>query len=178
MPQPYHTFETERLLLRATTEADAPFMLELLNSPKWLQFIGDRQVHTEEDAKQYIRSRILPQFERLGYANYTVTRKADGVPLGTCGLYSRAGLSGIDIGYAFLPQHEGQGYAYEAAATLKEAAFHTLLLPAIGAITTKSNHSSQKLLQKLGLRFMKYITLPDEDEELMYFELQKPESHT
>ena len=63
----YAHFETERLFLQPTTEEDAGFILELLNSPKWLEYIGDRSVHTEEDAKQYIKNKISPQLEKLGY---------------------------------------------------------------------------------------------------------------
>jgi RimJ/RimL family protein N-acetyltransferase len=42
--------ETERLLLRPFNTDDAPFILELVNSPGWLQFIGDRNIHSIEDA--------------------------------------------------------------------------------------------------------------------------------
>ena len=62
----YRSFETERLLLKPSTEEDAAFVLELLNTPKWLQFIGDRKVHTLEAAKEYIRNRVLTQYDRLG----------------------------------------------------------------------------------------------------------------
>ncbi len=85
----YKTFETTRLLLRPTDERDAAFIRDLLNTPKWLEFIGDRKVRTEEQARLYIRSRILPQLERLGFAHYTLLRKADGKAVGACGLSRR-----------------------------------------------------------------------------------------
>lgn len=97
----YDTFETERLLLKATSKEDASFILELLNTPKWIKNIGDRNVKSLEAAQNYILERMTPQFERLGYSNYTVIRKADGAKMGTCGLYDREGLEGIDIGFAF-----------------------------------------------------------------------------
>ncbi|MDZ7612933.1 MAG: GNAT family N-acetyltransferase [Flavobacteriaceae bacterium] len=84
-------FETSRLILRPTTEEDAEFVNELLNTPKWLEHIGDRNVHSVEDAIQYIKSRISPQLERLGFSNYTLIRKSDGVKIGSCGLYDRRG---------------------------------------------------------------------------------------
>ncbi|MBJ6119541.1 GNAT family N-acetyltransferase [Pontibacter sp. BT310] len=167
----YRSFETERLLLIPSTEDDAAFVLELLNTPKWLQYIGDRKVHTLEAAKEYIRNRMLPQYAKLGYGNYTVTRKDDGAKLGNCGLYDREGLEGIDIGFAFLPEHEGKGYAREAATEVKRAAIEVFGLNRIGAITVKENTSSQKLLEKLGLRFLKTVQLPNSDEELLYYEL-------
>lgn len=46
--------ETERLTLRLQTTDDADFILELMNDPTWLQFIGDRGLRTVEDACEYI----------------------------------------------------------------------------------------------------------------------------
>lgn len=167
----YRFFETERLLLQPTGLADASFLLRLLNSPGWLRYIGDRQVYSVADAEAYIQSRMLPQFERLGFANYTVIRKADGAKMGCCGLYDREGLQNIDIGFAFLPEYAGQGYAYEAALRLKQAGLETFGLRQICAITTKENTSSQKLLEKLGLSFSKPISLPQDKEELLLYQL-------
>ncbi len=167
----YKTFETERLYLKPTTEDEASFILALLNSPKWLENIGDRNVKTLEEAKIYIQTKITPQLEKLGYSNYTVIRKADKVILGSCGLYDREGLQGIDIGFAFLPEHEKQGYAFEAANKIKEAAFQEFGISKLCAITTQTNLASQKLLVKLGLKFIKIIRIPNDDEDLMYYEL-------
>ncbi|WP_108869968.1 GNAT family N-acetyltransferase [Aquimarina aquimarini] len=167
------TFETERLILKPTSENDAAFIFELLNSPKWLAFIGDRNVTSVESAKEYIKSRILPQFERLGYANYTVIRKSDQVKIGSCGLYDREGLDGVDIGFAFLPGYEGKGYGYEAANKIKNLAYDEFGIQEILAITAKNNHSSQKLLEKLGLKLNGTTRLPNEDEELLLYIIKK-----
>ena len=173
--QEFESFETDRLVLRPTSTEDAAFLLELLNTPKWLKYVGDRKVYTLEDAEDYIKKRIRPQLIRLGYSNYTVIRKSDGVKLGGCGLYDRKGLEGIDIGFAFLPEYEGQGYGFEAASKVKELGFKKFGISKIGAITVNSNIASQKLLSKLGLKFIKFVTLSDDDEELMYYELQNPD---
>ena len=94
-----------------------------MNSKGWLEYIGDRKVYSESDAIRYIKNRIAPQFERLGFGNYTIIRKADNVKIGTCGLYDREGIDGIDIGYALLPQFFGKGYAFEAVNELKNITF-------------------------------------------------------
>ncbi|WP_018476558.1 GNAT family N-acetyltransferase [Pontibacter roseus] len=168
---PYKSFETERLLLKPTSEEDAPFLLGLLNTPKWLQYIGDRNVKSVEDAQVYIRNRMTPQLERLGFSNYTIIRKSDGVKVGVCGLYDREGLEGIDIGFAFLPEHEGKGYAFEAASEIKRAGVEEFGIGQIRAITAKDNIASQKLLEKLGLRYSKMVQLPNDNEELMLYEI-------
>ncbi len=169
----YQSFETERLILRPTVEEDAPFLVELLNTPKWLQYIGDRKVRSIEDAKEYVKNKISPQLKRLGYANYTVIRKSDGAKLGSCGLYDREGLEGVDIGFAFLPQFEKQGYAFESASKIKEAGFQVFDIEEISAITTKENIASQKLLEKLGLKYIKTIKIPNDDEDLLLYQLKR-----
>lgn len=167
---PYKSFETGRLILRPTSEEDAPFMLELLNTPKWIRYIGDRNVHSVEEAKEYIRKRVISQLERLGYSSFTIIRKSDNVKLGVCGLYDRDGLEGIDIGFAFLPEYENQGFAFESACEVKRAGVEEFGITQLRAITTKENVGSQKLLEKLGLKFTGTVQLPNDDEELLLYE--------
>lgn len=166
-------YETDRLMLSPTIEEDAPFILELLNTPKWLKNIGDRNVKTLEAAQAYIKEKMMPQFERLGFSNYTVTRKEDGVKVGTCGLYDREGLEGVDIGFAFLPAYERMGYGYESALKMKELAFSEFNVNKIGAITAKHNKASQRLIEKLGLTFDSFVKLPNEEEELLFYTIFK-----
>lgn len=170
LTSPYSIFETERLLLRPFATTDAAFILKLLNSPKWLQYIGDRNVHTEEEAAAYIQQRMIPQLEKLGYGNNLVIRKEDNALMGACGLYERPGLPIVDIGFAFLPEYEGKGYGYEAASCLLRAGKEKFGLTKVCAITTTDNTVSQKLLNKLGLQYIKMVQVEPGKDELMYYE--------
>jgi len=169
----FKSFETDRLWLIPTSEDDAAFLLDLFNTTKWLKYIGDRNVKTVDDARTYVREKIRPQLERLGFASYTVVNKSDGQKIGTCGLYDRAGMEGIDIGFAFLPEFEGKGFAYEASLQLKNAAFTEFGIDELLAITTKDNYSSQKLLEKLGLKVAGTVKIPNDDEELLLYKIEK-----
>jgi len=169
----YKTFETERLIIKPTSLEDAVFVFELLNTPKWIKNIGDRGVKSVEDAKIYILNKMQPQLERLGYSNYTLIRKFDNVKIGACGLYDREGLEGVDIGFAFLPEYEKKGFAFEAADKIKNAAFNDFGINAISAITAKYNIPSQKLLEKLGLELVGTTILPGEKEELFLYKIEK-----
>ena len=166
----YKSHETQRLRLKPTDKNDAQFILELLNTPKWLKYIGDRNVHSVEDAKKYIAEKITPQFERLGFGNYTVIRKSDNSKIGTCGLYDRDGLDGVDIGFGFLPKYERNGYALEGALKIKELAINSFNLKQLNAITNLDNVSSQRLLEKLGLNYVKIIELPNSDKKLQFYQ--------
>lgn len=163
------SYSTQRLLLKPTSKEDASFILELMNTQKWKQFIGDRKVHTVADAEAYIQNKMTPQLERLGFSNYTIIRKNDDVKVGTCGLYDRDGFEGIDIGFALLPTHEKKGYAYEASKKLMEVAYSNFGYKTINGITVKENIASQKLLEKLGLKLKGTTQLPNDTEELLMY---------
>ncbi|MFC0345724.1 GNAT family N-acetyltransferase [Epilithonimonas hispanica] len=164
------TFETERLIMKLADLDDADFFLELYNTPSFIQYIGDRNLRTKEDAENYILNRFLPQFQKLGFGNYVVILKEDNTKIGAVGIFEREGLDVLDIGFSFLEKYEGKGYAYESANRLKEVAAIDFGVKKLSAITTKDNFSSQKLIEKLGLKFQKIITIPNDDAELMYYE--------
>jgi RimJ/RimL family protein N-acetyltransferase len=159
-------------MLKPTSEEDAEFIFELLNTSKWIKYIGDRNIKTVENARDYIKTKMLPQLKRLGYSNYTLIRKADNCKIGTCGLYDRDGLEGIDIGFAFLPEFERKGYAFESANKLKDVAFNEFGLIGISAITVKDNISSQKLLEKLGMKLNGTTKVPNDNEELLLYKIE------
>lgn len=163
-------YRTERLILRPTSIDDAEMMLQLLNSPKYIQNIGDRGVRTREDAMRYIQERFEPHYNKHGFGSFTLIKKNTSEKIGTCGLYVRPGLEVPDIGFALFEDFENQGYGYESASHLIEKLSKDFHLEKVSAITSKTNLPSQKLIQKLGLRFKKRVVLPNEDEELLYYE--------
>ncbi|UZH55062.1 GNAT family N-acetyltransferase [Salinimicrobium tongyeongense] len=168
---PLAVFETERLLLRPAAPQDAAFIYELLNSPKWLKFIGDRDLDSVSKAEAYIIEKMLPQLKKLGFTNNIVIRKSDGAKMGTCGLNARSGFDDLDIGFAFLPQFEKQGYAFEAAGRIMRFAREELPHYKVTGITSKENLASQKLLEKLGMRCAEEISFPGETEKVLLFRL-------
>ncbi len=161
--------ETERLKLRWLTAEDAPFILQLLNDPGWLRFIGDRGVRDVEQARTYLLNGPVAMVERFGFGLYLTARKSDGEPMGMCGLIKRDGLDDVDIGFAFLPQFCGCGYAFEAATAVMAHGKSTFGLKRIVGITSQDNIGSIKLLEKIGLKYTRLIRLPKDDEEVMLF---------
>ena len=160
--------QTERLRLRHMAPSDAAFMLGLLNDPAWHRFIGDRGIRTVEGARDYIIKGPMDMVARLGFGFYIVERAQDDCPLGVCGLAKRDFLDDVDIGYAFLPRHGGQGYALEAAQGVMAHAAQ-LGLKRIVATVRPDNRASIRLLEKLGLRFERMIQAPDTARELQLF---------
>src|SRR5689334_22505860 len=114
--------QTERLLLRQFTVDDAQFILNLLNEPSFLRYIGDKKVRNLEDARQYILNGPIASYERNGFGLLLVELKETHTPLGMCGLLKREELPDADIGFAFLPAYWNKGFAFEASAAVLQDA--------------------------------------------------------
>ena len=170
---PSNILETERLYIRHITLDDAPFILELLNDPSFIQNIGDRNVRTIADAESYITKGPVSSYEKNGFGLDMVTLKETGESIGMCGLINRDTLEDIDIGYAFLPKFWKKGYAVESARAVLEYGFRVQKLKRIVGITLEANKGSVRVLEKIGLNFEKIIKLEGDDEELMLFATEK-----
>jgi RimJ/RimL family protein N-acetyltransferase len=160
---------TQRLVLRRFTVADAPFILVLLNDPAWLEFIGDKGVRTQEDARNYLLHGPIAMYEREGFGLFLVERKRDRLPVGMCGLIRRPSLADVDIGFALLPDHRGQGYAHEAAAAVMAYGHATLGIERIVAITSPANARSAALLEKMGMTLEKTVMLDGHEHEVRLY---------
>ncbi len=166
---PMTILETQRLVVRKISTDDAEFILELLNQPSFLRFIGDKGVRNIADAIQYIQNGPLASYERFGFGQYLVELKESSLPIGMCGLLKRESLPDVDIGFAFLPSFWSQGYAFETAAAVMDYGRSTLGLRRIVAITSPDNAASARLLEKIGLRFERLIKLADDQAEVRLF---------
>lgn len=163
-------FETERLVVRELDSAsDAEFICELLNTPKFIKYIGDRGVRTPDEAAAFIETRYRQSYRDHGFGLYAVELKGDGNPVGLCGFVRRDSLPNADLGFAFLPEHESKGYGHESAKRMLEFGREKLGLKRILAITSLDNDASGRLLGKLGFKYSGEIDSP-EGEMLKLFE--------
>lgn len=162
--------ETSRLVLSKITLKDAPFFVELMNTPGFLKFVGDRNIRTVKDAKSHLRNRFLKSYKEHGFGYYIITLKEQpNAPIGVVGLLKREVLEYPDVGFSLLPKYEKQGYAYEASVAVLKWAKDKFNLKTITAITKPNNDKSIGLLEKLGLTFEKRVKPFDDAEELLLF---------
>ncbi|CAN5506912.1 GNAT family N-acetyltransferase [soil metagenome] len=175
--------ETERLIVRELNSAiDAEFVFELLNSPKFIRYIGDRGVRSVDEAADFIDNRYRQSYRDHGFGLYLVelryvasgkdtlpTGRVSASKVGLCGFVKRDNFDHPDIGFAFLPEFEGRGYGFESTAAVMEYGRDTLGFSTVLAITSQDNDASGKLLGKLGFMFERLIEMPDR-EKLKLFE--------
>jgi len=160
---------TQRLLVRPITIDDAPFILTLLNEPSFLRYIGDKQVRTVEDARQYILNGPVASYERHGFGLCLMELKELHTPVGMCGILKRDGLPDPDIGFALIPDFWNKGLAFEAATAVLKDARERLKLNRILAITSLDNDASINLLERLGFRFERVMQLTPESDPVKLF---------
>jgi RimJ/RimL family protein N-acetyltransferase len=161
--------ETDRLILRHLSTADAEFILELVNDPSFIRYIGDKQVRTLEDAQRYVLDGPVKSYQTYGFGLNLVELKSEAKPIGICGILKRDTLPDPDIGFAFLPAYWNQGYAFEAADAVMKHARDAFKVKTILAITTPDNEASGKLLTKIGMTFERLIKLTPESDEVKLF---------
>lgn len=160
---------TERLILRHLSEEDAPFILELLNTPGFIENIGDRGVRDLDGARRYVSEGPGASYQKYGYGLWLAALKDTGEPLGICGLVKREGLEDADIGYAFVERAWGRGYAREGAAATLDYARDVIGLSKVVAITAPTNTASIAVLERIGMKPAGFILVAGYDTESAYF---------
>jgi RimJ/RimL family protein N-acetyltransferase len=159
------TIKTSRLQVREFNHTDAESIIKLLNEPSFIENIGDKGVKNKQDAINYLDDGPIASYKKFGFGLCMVELLTEAnsiksvVPIGVCGLIKREELDDVDIGYAFLPDYCGKGYAQESAIAVLDMAKNKFSLKRVVAITKVENQSSEKLLIKLGFHYDKRLAL-------------------
>jgi len=158
-------------------DTDAAFIRRLLNEESFLRFIGDRGVRTAEDARRYIESGPCQSYARHGFGLLLTERRESSEPIGICGLLKRDALPAPDLGFAFVPEAWGQGFAFEAADAVMAETCERLRLERVLAVTQRGNRASIRLLERLGFGLEGAVRLAEDGPELaLYAVLRGPGS--
>ncbi len=168
--------ETDRLLLGEAVPDDSPFILTLLNSPTWLEFIGDRGIKDQKDAQNYIEQSLISSYANHGFGLYMVRLKENNEPIGLCGYLKRDYLDFPDLGFALLSDYEGYGFMQEASDAVLLYGKSKLKIDEVLAMVLPTNTKSQKLLKRLG--FYKIGTVEPDVKEPPSILLSNKKSHS
>lgn len=159
---------TSRLRLRRLAFTDAPFMVRLLNESAFHQYIGDKGVRTLDGARHYLVHGPMDCHVRHGFGLDCVELTC-GTPIGICGLVKRAALAVPDLGYAFLSEFWGRGYAAEAVQLVLRDARERLQIRRVAAVVAPGNSRSIRLLEQAGFVSGDLIRLTPEGSEIRLF---------
>jgi RimJ/RimL family protein N-acetyltransferase len=173
------TIETQRLLLRDWSEADAEPFIRHLNTPAVMRWLGG--VRTPEQQRAVVRERFMRWQEELGFTFWVVERKSDGELLGFCGLKVADDPSSpvegeIEIGWRLREDAWGKGYAKEAAAASLDHAFGTLGADRVVALTVIGNAPSWGLMVRLGMTRrpdLDYVGAPWAEGPVIVYEMRR-----
>ena len=166
--------QTQRLTLTHLAFDDSAFIIELLNDPSFIRYIGDKEVRTAEDAREYLRTGPIHSYEQHGYGLFRTALTEGDIPIGICGLLLRDYLQDPDVGFALLPAYRGKGYAFEAAAAVLNWGKATVGLRRIVGIVDPSNRNSVGLLEKIGLSFECTMCLDGEEQDVSLYAVDYP----
>ena len=144
---------TSRLLLRTWREADLEPFAALNADPRVMEYFPATLDRGESD--RFVRERILPQLERLGYGLWAVEVPGVTPFAGFVGLleqtYPAAFTPCIEVGWRLDARHWGRGYATEGGRAALAYGFAEAGLDEIVSTTAVVNHRSIAVMQRLGL---------------------------
>jgi RimJ/RimL family protein N-acetyltransferase len=154
--------ETERLQLRMTEQRDLEPLYHIWNDTDVIRFIRPGWTPTREDIQSYLE-RTRQRWEELGYSHFAVTLKGDDNLIGYCGLQQMKELPEVELIYGFEKSFWGRGYTTEAARASLKFVFENTSLERIMALAYPLNIGSWRVMEKLGMRYEKLVSLDDEN---------------
>lgn len=149
--------ETDRLIIREFERSDLEIFAQLTGDGEVMKYVGDSQPLTRAQTGRWIEN-SQRNYERFGYGTFAVTDRK-GLIIGYCGLVPRPPRA-AEIIYGFTTACWGRGYATEAARAVIDFAARATPLTHIIATVDPENTASIKIIEKLGMHFVK--NEPDE----------------
>jgi ribosomal-protein-alanine N-acetyltransferase len=144
-------FETERLVLRRMTLADAEFYLRHFSAPDIVELTAFDAPETLEKAKQELLEFCIKPFEENKGIRWGIVLKGETELAGTIGYHQWIKMGGYHarVGYDLAAAYRRRGIMTEALETVLRYGFETMRLNKVEACTDTRNVASMQLLQKL-----------------------------
>ena len=158
--------ETRHLLIRRFTLDDAEAYWPLVRLPEVIRYTGEHAQNTLDEVREIITARPLRDYAVHGFGRMACIEKSSGRLVGFSGLKYLDDLQEVDIGYRFLPDCWGKGYATESSRTLIDDGVCRHGLKRLIGLVQPSNLASARVLGKLGLRYERQVCVDDSDVEL------------
>lgn len=149
--------ETERLILRPFTLDDLDASYEMNVDPEVSKYTGDGGVLSKSELKRRIEEDVMGDYKKYGFGRFAVELKENNKFIGFSGLKYLPEYDVVDLGYRFIKEYWGRGYATESCQTSVKFGFETLKLEEIIGLVLPENIASVRVLIKLGFSFDKEV---------------------
>lgn len=151
--------ETERLILRRFTVDDAEEYFPLVGDPEVNRYTGQTLVSSVDEVRQILLNYPIRDYEVIGYGRMACIEKSSGRLIGFSGMKYLPEFEAPDVGYRFVKDAWGKGYATESASVLMQQCIREFDLPRVIGLVDRNNNGSSNVLKKLGLSFEREIKL-------------------
>lgn len=162
--------ETSRLRLRAFTPGDLDELYLVFGDGEVMTYISGGKPRTREATETGLL-RTIEGWRDRGFGLWAVVEKESSRVVGYCGLIFLEGTTEIELAYGLAKSSWGKGFATEAARASLGFGFEELKLERIVAVVNPQNVASQRVLEKLGMKYRRNAHHYDAD--LMYYEISK-----
>lgn len=165
--------ETTRLRLEPYNDSHYEGLRAMDNDSDVMRYISKGIVKTPEETRENIR-RVQSRWQKYGFSWWAIKEKASGVVVGAACLQYLANVEGapLEIGWRLIPEHNGKGYATEAAKAIIDFAAEHIGADYLVAVADPENIPSQRVMQRLG---MAYKAIEQHyDEPCVVYELSIP----
>jgi [ribosomal protein S5]-alanine N-acetyltransferase len=163
-------FETERLVVRYFTATDYDNYFGLQGDPRVMKYI--RTARTRQESDTFLTEKILPSSKEDFRGYWAVQLKDSRIFVGCFVIIPMPDdVAKTQMGYSFLPEHWGKGYATEVARHGVTYFYNCTPLEEIYGVTESENIASQKVLTKVGFTY--HRSKREEGKELFEFILQR-----
>ncbi len=149
----FPTLTTNRLILREIVASDASKLFEIYSNKDAMRFFGADPIEAVEEAEKLIE--IFANWRKSSNPGirWGIERKSDHKLIGTCGLFKwNRNWRSCSTAFELSEAAQGNGFMQEAIYSAFSWGFETMSLNRIEALVHPQNHSSQKLLHKLGFK--------------------------
>jgi RimJ/RimL family protein N-acetyltransferase len=167
--------ETTRLRLRHCTLEDLDTLSVIRSDPNVMQYIGKGKPQSRKQVKEVILD-ISSHWQEHGFGRWGIVHKEDRRLIGLCGLSYLENRPDVEVGYTLAKAYWGQGFASEVAAASLRYGFEEVKLDRIVALAYPENTASRRVMDKLGMHFVKTTRFFGGD--LVYYEISSNEYRT
>lgn len=163
--KPWFITETERCIIRETTESDVDAFYEIYKDPSITQFM--EPLFEEKEAElQYVKDYREKVYDFYGFGMWTVLDKQTGQVIGRAGISMREGFEDPELGFMIAKDYQGKGLATEVCQAILAFAYQEFQFSRFQALVCKDNLPSHKVLSKLGFSYVREERINDETLQL------------